>query len=416
MALVNSVMLSSKTSNQLLNVSAVLVGLIVPSLFFGRAFIGVFLAFSSILILISGNHKKTFQSLRPFLSHGFCLLIGLSVIGTSLNLPFSLRLDLSWEAWARTWLILLLMFYILGSLQDHLDLILKSLAIALFTILILFVIYTVLGIPLNKMVLNGLLLILPIALYQCFKNKQPLWIGLGALSLILYVSCAIDRNSKASIAGLILMLLSSMFFIGLTRFTFKKTLAALSLAIILITLGLTLWLPSHLNMSSSANIAAAPFPVWIIDFHRQLIWLFSFDLAQESPWIGFGLNASNYHPSAYQTVAEYFGPEFKNLTDLSNAQVLPAHPHNWILEILLDGGVFSLIPVMLCVICIFYISIKHYFKTQHLALLTFIAINMGYWGTGLLNFSFWSVWWQTTYFLSNLLMFFIYINRDKESP
>lgn len=408
-------MLSPKTSNLLLNISAVLVGLTVPSLFFGRAFIGVFLALAFILILISGNHKKTFQSLRPFLPHGFCFLIGLSVIGTSLNIPFSLRLDLSWEAWARTWLILFAIFYVLGSLQSHLDLILKSLAIGFFAILVLFSTYTILGYPLNKLVLNGLLLILPITLYQCFKNKQPFWMGIGALSLILYVSCAINRTSKASIAGLIFMLLSTMVFIGLTRFTLKRTLAALSLAVILITVGLILWLPGQLNMSSSANIAAAPFPVWIIDFHRQLIWLFSFDLAQESPWVGFGLNASNYHPSAYQTVVEYFGPEFEGLRDLSNAQVLPAHPHNWILEVFLDGGLLGLIPVMLCVICIFYISIKHYFRTQHLALLTFIAINIAYWGTGLLNFSFWSVWWQATYFLSSLLMFFIYTNRDKES-
>jgi O-antigen ligase len=403
-------MLSTQHKAILLQFSAFCLGIVVPSLVFGRALIGVTLGLSLISALLATNHAENWHILRHFFKHPLTRLLLVVFICLALNIPTSLRFDLSWEAWFRTIALLSATFYLLLCLKDQHDLILKTLVWALLATLLATLINLI---QIDKPVMNGFMLIMPFALYQCFKDKQRLWMVCGLLLISLYVGCALITTSKASLAGLILMGGAAIFLIGMSRFALWKTLLTLSSFIVIVVLGLSFWLPANLNDTSSSYQSMAYLPIWLVDFHRQLIWLFAIDLADESPWIGLGLNASNYHPLAQATVTDYFGAHFDDYKILAEASILPGHPHSWVLEILLDAGFMGLVPLVLFVMGIFYVSIKNYFLTKHSSLLLLICINIGYWSTGLLNFSFWSAWWQSIYYLGSALAFVLYVQRDK---
>lgn len=394
----------------LLNVSAILVGLSVPSLVFGRAAIGIALGLALILSMIAINHRETWQKIRPYLSKSFITLIAITVLCSAINIPFSLRVDLSWEAWARTWALLASIYYLFFCLRNQTQWVLSSLTLAVGLVCALGLIGVI---DISKPLMNGLLLTLPLCAYQCWKKSNILWFALCAFIAIGFIANALMVYSKASVAGLVFISLTVTIIFGLTRLSLKKAALLLSVVTLVILAGLMVWLPDHINSSSTLNQDAATFPVWLVDLHRQLIWTFSVELAEKSPWVGFGLNASNYHPDAQATVGQYFGPRFEGMDQITVAPIMPAHPHNWIVEILVDGGLVALIPVLVCVSLLFYYSIKSYTRTYHPALLAFLAISAGYWGTGLLNFSFWSVWWQAIYFITSALCFVLYIQRDE---
>ncbi|NVJ92577.1 MAG: O-antigen ligase family protein [Methylocystaceae bacterium] len=403
-------MTASHLKLQLLNLAAVLIGLCVPSLIFGRAVIGVTLGLSIILCMIAANHREAWQTIRPHFSQGFIALIAITMICSAFNIPFSLRIDLSWEAWARTWLLMGVVYYLLFCLRNHTALIITSMTV---TVGLVCAYGTLNAHEISKPLMNGLLLTLPLCVYQYWKKHNTIWLLLCGFTIIAYIACALETSSKASLAGLIFIILSSTIIFGLTRLGIKKTALIFGILVVIITAGLMVWLPENLNDSSTLNEDAAPLPIWLVDFHRQLIWMFSIDLAEKSPWVGFGLNASNYHPDAQATVSQYFAPRFQHLKEISTAPVMPGHSHNWIIEMLVDGGVVALLPVLACVLLLFYYAIKNYIRTSHPAILAFLAVNIGYWGTGLLNFSFWSVWWQAIYFVTSALCFVLYVQRDE---
>ncbi len=403
-------MFSDRTNSLLLDGAAICAGLAPASIAFGRAWLGILLGLCLILMLIAGNPKQVWSDLRPYLSKGLLSLLGITVIATSINLPFSLRVDLSWEAWLRSWLLLGAVGFLIYALRHHLSTVLKTIGLSVFVVYILGLLSVL---HISKPLLSGLLLTVPLCFLYIEGQYSKHWLGLSLLNVPLYIACTLDASAKASLAGLILILLSSLFFWGLTKLRALKAILLTISLLSVVTIALTWWLPDQLNASSTVNAEAAPFPIWLIDFHRQLIWMFSFDLFQLSPWVGFGINASNYHPMAQTDVVGHFGSIYAGLPNISTAPVFPAHAHNWIIEILLDSGIIGLVPVLICVILIFFYAIRQYWYSPNNALLIFIAINVGYWGTGLLNFSFWSVWWQTLYFLCAAISLIHFLNTRK---
>ena len=59
-------------------------------------------------------------------------------------------------------------------------------------------------------------------------------------------------------------------------------------------------------------------------------------------------------------------------------------------------GAFALLTLVLT-LCLKLAA--DYLKSCDAALLAALLVNVGYWGSGLLNFSFWSAWWQVGYLL-----------------
>jgi len=410
-------MFGSKISFILLRIAAVLVGAAVPSMLLGRAVIGVCLGLALICVLFGADHKAIWRQLKQHLSNKFNYLILAACIGLAISLPFSVRVGLSFEAWIRTFALLYATIYVFFALQEEIPTILKSLAVSLGVVLIVAMTPVI---SLTKPVLNGILLIMPFCYYMVSKANTFIWKVTGFSVFILYVlnilSVTSASSSKASVAGLALMVLCAVVLFALTRLSVRKAVSLGFGLLVVLSIGLVYWLPNA--MSSPTTLAYADIvtvPLWLVDLHRQVIWAFTVDMASQSPWVGYGLNASNYHPMAQATIGDYFGTKFEKLDSFNDIALIPGHPHNWILETLLDAGIFGLIPMLALVISIFVQTIKNYLQSSSQILLVLFAINVGYWGTGMLNFSFWSTWWQACYFVASALAIIIFLQSEKEA-
>ncbi|MDV7339798.1 hypothetical protein RYZ26_09355 [Terasakiella sp. A23] len=407
------VSLNPQIQDKLLSIAAICVGLSVPSILFGRAFIGGLLLLALLLVLILTNHKKELSALHNQLPKRFIAFLGCVIIASAVNIPFSLRVDLSLEAWGRTWLILLLTSYVFFVLREKLDIITYSafygVAFAIFYLYIKREIDHT-NHP-SKPTLNAYLLLLPICAYISFTNKKISPKIISLMIIWIFIWFLNKYLVKATMAGLILMVTSSIFLISIVKFKLRTVIASFGLLLACVTTGLLLWLPDTVNQSSVVNKGITIIPVWALDLHRQFIWAFSFERIIESPWVGYGLNASNYHPLANQTIQEYFGDSFNIVAGIASAPVLPAHPHNWIIELQLDSGLIGFLPFLTLVTFIFTCSLKRFWQKPNPELLGFIAVNIGYWGTGLLNFSYWSSWWQASYFVSAGIFLMLYFRR-----
>lgn len=404
-------MLPDRFAHITMNLAAIFCALAVPSLAFGRASIGICLALSLLLASLYGAHRQAWAEVKSLAASLWGKGLMLVVLATAVNLPFSVRLGLSFEAWARTWALLFAVYYLLLLLRDRNELIIR--ALTLFTLLILLASFTP-YLNIYKNHINGFLLLIPICLYYCYQTKEKYWWLIGLGLVVAYLAMVLMLVSKASMIGLVLMALATGFLIGLRFFSKIKVVLVTGLATALLAGVIIYWSQNNLLSTSMLYGDLVPIPVSIIDLHRQLIWVFSFDFIWESPLVGFGANASNYHPMANMSVEEFFGPHFDKNPAIATLNVLPAHPHNWVVELMLDTGFIGLAAVVICVICIFVFLFKKYMETHNAYLLVLIAINAGYWGTGLLNFSFWSVWWQVTYFLAACLAY-VSAKRGKEA-
>lgn len=380
-----------------LNTATLLLGTSVASLYMGRAVIGIFLGIALILTVISIDHRMVVAALRSYLDKK--IMIGLAIVALALaiNIPFSLRIGLSLEAWARTFVVAGLVFYTLFCLRERLHIAFYSLIASTFIVMVTGL-FLAKGLP--KSLINGFILTIPACLYIIATRHALIWKILGVANVGLCISHILLTSSKVSLLGLLLVALSGVLILFIERRNRLRRLIFVGLVIGAGLVVAVLWLPEQILTSSRDNSELAFIPVWLVDLHRQLIWMFSFDLIQHSPWVGFGLNASNYHPMAELPLREYMAQKDLVLGYFPNVQALPSHPHNWMVEILLDGGVIAVLPFIVMVCWIFLRAIRHYFAAPSFTILGFVAVNAVYWGTGLFNFSYWSMWWQVSYFVT----------------
>ena len=158
----------------------------------------------------------------------------------------------------------------------------------------------------------------------------------------------------------------------------------------LLTASVLIWL----KVTRNHSIDIAPetnwyFPVWLIDFQRQTIWGHAYQVFETAPWLGVGANTINLTPGANQP-----------LPGNESLHIIPAHPHNWTIEILAETGglgLFALLATLAAIICSL---ILNYRKTGIPRYLMVIAMLAGYWSSGLFNFSYWSAWWQVSFVLA----------------
>ena len=134
-------------------------------------------------------------------------------------------------------------------------------------------------------------------------------------------------------------------------------------------------------------------PVWdwvppqIVDTHRQQIWHFTVGKIAEKPWTGYGINVINKVPGADKVLDGY------------HAEAIPSHPHNWMLEILGETGVFGFLPVLLAVAWAAGRNLLRYMRVGEGRGMTLLGLSAVFWGSSLFNFSIWSSWWLIGYFV-----------------
>jgi O-antigen ligase len=131
------------------------------------------------------------------------------------------------------------------------------------------------------------------------------------------------------------------------------------------------------------------FPVWLIDYERQMIWGHVYKIAVKFPWFGIGANTINFAPGSDAPIPGTHG-----------LHIVPAHPHDWVVEILSETGWVGLLALLATIAASFILLARGYRRSGDAKYLAAVAVASGYWGSGLFNFSYWSAWWQLAFYIS----------------
>jgi O-antigen ligase len=208
------------------------------------------------------------------------------------------------------------------------------------------------------------------------------WAALGAALLL--VSVVITTVNKSALGGLLTMLLVVSFAVAARKN--RKWLAAWMVWAVATTAAV-LFLVYELPDEPSSTAVWDWVPPQLVDTHRQQIWHFTAGKIAEAPWTGYGINVINRVEGASDILPGY------------DAEALPSHPHNWILEILSETGLIGFIPVFFAIGWSAARSFRRYLLWTDPAALAQLGLTSVFWGSSLFNFSIWSSWWLIGYFL-----------------
>ncbi len=232
---------------------------------------------------------------------------------------------------------------------------------------------------------NAVLLMIPILALGAMRLTGT-WRAVSMAAIAAALAVILATQSKSPMAGGLAMLM--VFLLGAVFGGWSKTRRAVTLAAVLVAAAATLANVSGLGLGRSVAGFEPYLPTSLVDIHRQAIWAFVFDTAMTRPWTGFGLNLSNFVPGAH---AEAYG---------LGQEMVPGHPHNWFLEIMIEAGVAAALATLGGVIWFLLRLLRDFARRPDAAVLVAMAVAGGYWTAGLFNFSFWSAWWQVAHLVA----------------
>lgn len=385
-----------------------LVGAAVPSMVFGKAGIAAVVLIAFVLAVPDLVRPRVWRAVGRHVGTP----VGWATLVTAvLWLPgvlFSIAPQLSFEAWARTWVfvvVALIFWQVLAASDGLRDLALRVFVVATAVVLAMaafgFAVPPFLalihahgwteGIPERalKAFASAAMLMIPVALWAAFRLRRG-WrvVAVAEAAGLLWLMVATE--SRSSMAG-VLAMVGVVAAATVLRDWSRRTLLGVGAAVVIGSSAILGWLYSipHFPWAPGA-LRGLDFlaPVWLIDLPRQKIWAFTWQKVLESPWIGHGINAVNYLPGANDYV-----PEMGYLAHI------PGHPHNWALEVLAETGAVGFVPLVVVVGLLLFRLLLMYRRTHDPAFLAAACVHTGYWVSGLFNFSFWSAWWQVSYVL-----------------
>lgn len=225
---------------------------------------------------------------------------------------------------------------------------------------------------------------IPVFLWIGFRLKG-VWIIFALANSIGFVALVWLTYNRATIAGLVAMLLLVAGLVGWSGWS-RRIKVVLPVVAAAVLIGVLIWL--SITRQRSGLEGEWFLPLWLIDFQRQEIWRFAFELAMHNIWFGMGINTINFSPGADAVI-----PHTVNLARM------PGHPHNWILEVLAETGIFGLLSLLFVIAMSLFDYCKSFIQKGSGAYLVVLCMSIGYWMSGLFNFSFWSSWWQMSFVL-----------------
>ena len=242
--------------------------------------------------------------------------------------------------------------------------------------------------------------IVPLLMISAYQGRTFLSI-IAVVSALLLLILIWQLANRATIAGLLAAIICLSITVCARYGTKRQMIATGSFSTF--CLGNVLWWLHTTRDAARFSIPKGDYllPTWLIDYERQTIWSHAWDIALQTPWFGRGANTINLAPGADKVLEGTHG-----------LHVIPAHPHNWPVELFAEIGIFGLFAVigfiLFCMVQMLYV-----FRTSgNPAVLTAIAIFAGYWCSGLFNFSFWAAWWQLAFILAQALVLSIQPKLD----
>ena len=223
---------------------------------------------------------------------------------------------------------------------------------------------------------------------NCFLIKSKF----NYITIILLIPNIIMSGSSASILGILVGIFLCLIFFCLKKLQVLNRLKYFIFTIsvcVSIILSFIIYknLPSKFDQKSIANFEFK-IPTNLIDHHRQFIWGFSIQKFILKPLFGYGQDSSNFIDGSQVDIgSKYTG----------DMNFIPSHPHNFLIEILLETGIFGTFSFILF---IYIINARIWKLNQSLEFkLHLIFLNSFFWSSSFVNFSFWLGWWQASYFL-----------------
>lgn len=245
-------------------------------------------------------------------------------------------------------------------------------------------------------------MIAPVLVWALF-HETPRYRLLAIATLVGGTYLVWATNNRAAIAGFLAMGLAIPF-CWMTRRSTRKYLFATFAAAVLLLVAVLFWLRTSREWTdTSVPKGSWLFPVWLIDFQRQTTWEYTLEFAARAPWFGIGANTINFAPGADSPM-----PGDRNL------HIIPAHPHNWSVELLAETGAVGLIAMLAAVGAAMLRMLKGFRHTGRSAFVVAVAIVTGYFASGLFNFSYWAAWWQVSFFVTTALA--LALPADGEDP
>jgi len=227
---------------------------------------------------------------------------------------------------------------------------------------------------------SALACLVPVFVYLAWRYKDVFrWIAV--VLIILSLHAIIASSSRSAIAGLVAAGLVSTVILAFC----VKALRFPMMLSSLVLLGLVGWTLHEYATVSSFETGPLNLPSWFIDYHRQYIWSFVASKIPEAFWFGHGLNAIAHVPGADQNVP---GLRFA---------LVPSHPHNWVLEIFSETGIFGLLGILSVILSFLVHDLYAFMQTKDFRSLTRLAVIITFWTSSCFNFSIWAPWWGATF-------------------
>ena len=392
---------------------AVLTGIAVPWLVFGKVIMALPLILAVLLLVWFPERRQYWRALLGQVRTpiGMMVLVTLALWLPSMVVsPQPLR---SMEAWVRVPVFIGLIFFLsamLSERQEALALALKALIVT-GAIATLFALFSLTFLPeVLSFVRSRVWIDMP---YPGFRPRDILkpyaaltvlmapvlvwggwrlgghWRSLAAVTVIGLFGVVLLTNNRSAIAGLLAIAVVGA---GLMMCVRRNLAVNMAVGVVLfsIILAVLLWLHDTrltLPLPAISEGIVTILPRWLIDYQRQTIWVHAIDIGMRSPWFGNGINVINFLPGADLKLPN------------NNLNVIPAHPHNWLVEVFTETGALGAFALLTLVITLCLKLSGDFLKSGNTALLAALLVNVGYWSSGLFSFSFWSAWWQVSFLL-----------------
>lgn len=221
--------------------------------------------------------------------------------------------------------------------------------------------------------------VLPIVIWAGYRlggawKVAALWELPLTLSLIYGKGIQIGMSAVFGIVAAAILIASIMSFRRLSR----RLVWAILIAVIVATVFTAVFVIQRLPDPpvTADQIPELSFPDW----HRQVIWGFTTEVAKSAPYFGVGPNTVNLLPAANELIPGM------------NQEYIPSHPHNWPLEIAAETGIAGLISFAISLL-IWLKLLANRALQERTAAWPMIGLFGAFWTSSLANFSIWSAWW-----------------------
>ena len=140
------------------------------------------------------------------------------------------------------------------------------------------------------------------------------------------------------------------------------------------------------NVRGNQIEAVTDVPIWLVDAHRQAIWTKGLELAADAPLFGWGFDVIDRLPGANTIVPG------------STQEYIPSHPHNWMIEVLVETGVMGFAALVGTLVLLLWGAVRSA-RRDGAAGAALLALLAAYFLISSISFSFWAFWWQATFVL-----------------